>query len=66
MESYLTVNSDLFQITYSNDIDIIEVTTKFGDRYTGWLENGKVVTKSKIGLGYLTRAYIEFLEYSSK
>ena len=66
METYLTVNSDLFQITYTNgDTDLIEVTTKFGDRYTGFIQNGKVVCKSRIGLGYLTRAYREFLEWSA-
>nr|DAK56578.1 MAG TPA: hypothetical protein [Caudoviricetes sp.] len=39
----------------------LSVTNKFGDTYTGYLdENGRVVAKSAKGLGYLSRAYNEF------
>lgn len=41
----------------------IEVTNKFGDTYKGRLdENGKVITKSRLGLGYLVRAMQEYRE----
>lgn len=39
----------------------LSVTNKFGDTYTGYLdENGRVVAKSAKGLGYILRAYNEF------
>lgn len=39
----------------------ITVTNKFGDTYKGSLdENGKVITKSRLGLGYLVRAMQEY------
>lgn len=39
----------------------LSVTNKFGDTYTGYLdEKGKPVAKSVIGLGYISRAYNEF------
>ena len=39
----------------------LKVTNKFGDTYTGYLdENGKPVAKSAKGLGYISRAYNEF------
>lgn len=39
----------------------VTVTNKFGDTYKGSLDkNGKVITKSRLGLGYLTRAMQEY------
>ena len=39
----------------------ITVTNKFDDTYTGYVnENGYVVTKSSLGLGYLDRARKEY------
>lgn len=39
----------------------IQVTNAFGDTYHGRLdENGKVVSKSRLGLGYLTRVMQEY------
>ena len=36
-------------------------TNKFDDTYTGYVnENGYVVTKSRLGLGYLDRAWKEY------
>ena len=54
-----------FTSSYGDNLTItnseLVVTNKFGNTYKGWLnENGKVVTKSKMGLGYLVRAYREF------
>lgn len=41
----------------------LNVTNKFGDSYTGYLdENGKPVAKSAKGLGYISRAYNEYVE----
>lgn len=45
----------------------IKVANKFGDTYMGHLdENGKVVTKSRLGLGYLVRAMREYRGEISK
>ena len=45
----------------------IEVTNKFGETYKGHLdENGKVVTKSRLGLGYLVRVMQEYRGEVSK
>ena len=42
---------------------LLTVTNKFGDTYTGYLdENGRVVAKSAKGLGYLSRAFKEYIE----
>lgn len=39
----------------------IQVTNNFGDTYKGYLnENGKVIAKSRLGFGYLTRAMQEY------
>ena len=39
----------------------ITVTNKFDDTYTGYVnENCYVVTKSRLGLGYLDRAWKEY------
>lgn len=41
--------------------DVITVVNSFGDTYTGRLDkNGKVITKSRLGLGYLVRAMREY------
>lgn len=41
----------------------LTVTNKFSDSYTGYLdENGKPVAKSAKGLGYLSRAFKEYVE----
>lgn len=41
----------------------LSVTNKFGDTYTGYLdENGKPVAKSAKGLGYISRAFKEYVE----
>lgn len=45
----------------------IEVTNKFGETYKGHLDkNGKVVTKSRLGLGYLVRVMQEYRGEVSK
>lgn len=47
--------------------DEIRVTNVFGETYKGHLdENGKVVTKSRLGLGYLVRAMREYRGEISK
>jgi NADH:ubiquinone oxidoreductase subunit E len=38
----------------------ITVVNSFGDSYTGVIENGNIVTKNRVGLQYLTRAYNEY------
>nr|DAX28742.1 MAG TPA: hypothetical protein [Caudoviricetes sp.] len=41
----------------------LNVTNKFGDSYTGYLdEKGKPVAKSAKGLGYISRAFKEYVE----
>jgi len=41
----------------------VKVTNKFGDTYKGTLdENGKAITKTAIGLGYITKALDELKE----
>ena len=41
----------------------LKVTNKFGDTYTGYLDkNNKPVAKSAKGLGYLSRAFKEYIE----
>lgn len=53
-----------FRSSYGDDLvitdNIITVTNRFGDIYSGYLENDKVVTTTQIGLSYLARAYNEF------
>ena len=45
----------------------IKVTNRFGETYEGHLDgNGKVVTKSRLGLGYLIRAMQEYRGEISK
>ena len=45
----------------------LTVTNKFGDSYTGYLdENGKPVAKSAKGLGYISRAYNEYVESNNQ
>jgi hypothetical protein len=54
---FTSIQSDELVITGSK----LEVTTKFGDRYTGWLnEKDSVCTHSRLGLGYLMRTYREY------
>ncbi|MDR3226524.1 MAG: hypothetical protein LBT56_02500 [Prevotellaceae bacterium] len=61
MNKNTTIN---FKSSYGDDAviinDIIILTNKFGDTYAGRLVNDKVVTKAKLGLNYLTRAYNEY------
>nr|DAY10109.1 MAG TPA: hypothetical protein [Caudoviricetes sp.] len=41
----------------------LSVTNKFGDTYTGYLDkNNKPVAKSAKGLGYISRAFKEYVE----
>lgn len=55
----------MIQVTFTSeqkdvlviDNNIITVTNKFGDTYTGILQSGKIKAKSAIALSYLTRAY---------
>lgn len=45
----------------------LTVTNKFGDSYTGYLdENGKPVAKCAKGLGYISRAYNEYVESNNQ
>ncbi len=57
----ITFKSKIFSDTLTISGNEIKVINKFGDTYTGRLDsNGKVVAKSRLGLGYLTRAIQEY------
>lgn len=62
----LEFTSSFGDILVINGTSLI-VTNKFGDSYTGYLdENGKPVAKSAKGLGYISRAYNEYVESNNQ
>ena len=57
----MVFKSRIFSDTLTINGNEIKVTNKFGDTYTGRLdENGKINTKSRLGFGYLVRAMQEY------
>lgn len=53
--------SSIYSDTLEIEGNMIKVTNKFGDTYTGSMDAfGKITTKSKLGLGYILRAMTEF------
>ena len=55
----------VFKSSYQDTLTIkgieLKVTNSFGDTYSGQINaSNNVETKSRIGLGYLSRAYYEF------
>lgn len=57
----IVFKSEIYKDVLVINGNIITVVNSFGDTYTGRLdENGKVVTKSRLGLGYLIRVMREY------
>ncbi|MFQ8804133.1 MAG: hypothetical protein ACLR8Y_02120 [Alistipes indistinctus] len=57
--------NDRFELTVNgNKLSLIN---KFGDSYEGYLDdNGRVVTKQRLGLGYLVAAVNDFMRQTKQ